>query len=82
MTLMSLQREIDWKILEGAKLGAQQAPPFSVRESRYTSDFANLAPNLDRSSVSEIVRANRLQSCTKAGLRTSVKRELRRTHVL
>jgi hypothetical protein len=34
MIRMSLQRELDWQILEGAKIGAQAA--VRVRESRYT----------------------------------------------
>jgi len=34
MIRMSLQWEIDWQILEGAKIGVQ--PAAHVRESRYT----------------------------------------------
>jgi hypothetical protein len=40
MIRMSLQREIDWQILEGAKnRGAASGERFSIRESRYTSDL-------------------------------------------
>ncbi len=53
MIRMSLQRELDWQILEGAKIGAQQAPRgFSVRESRYTCDFADVVLYHDRGLVS------------------------------
>jgi len=40
MIRMSLQREIDWQILEGAKIGAQQAARVSA--------FANAARQANR----------------------------------
>ena len=52
-----LQWELDWQILEGAKIGgAASGARFSVRESHYTSDFAYLVPRFYRSSARDIAR--------------------------
>jgi hypothetical protein len=54
-----LQREIDWQILESAKIEAQQA---RVRENRYASDLYIWCGTLTEVRFGEIVGATGLQS--------------------
>jgi len=78
---MSLQRELDWRILEAQNQDTAKRRAFSsVRESRYTSDLHIWYGTLSEVRVGEVVGAARLQSGTKTRLRASVNRELRRAH--
>jgi len=82
MIRMSLQWEIDWQILEGAKIGAQQAARVSTFAKAAIRRTLHIwCRHLYRSSVAISSGPIDCNPVRKARLLASVNRELRRAHV-